>query len=493
MISENITFSFLIFLLTITFKTCIVYTAASLLILLLRKQSSVLKRTIWTMVIVSFVFLLIFPIFPSIWEISLDPAITNQKKLDFSDNLSNRTAAQIEEITNPDDNHRFPILSPLFKSLRTWSAVFVCLWAGGLFVFGYKFLTGHRYIKKIKRKALPADQKLNNILKSSSEKIGIRSQIKLKISDCLDTACTWGIINPSLFLPAESKAWSVSSIRMVLYHELAHVKNKDCLFELIAQWLCAVFWFNPIVWMAARKYRCEREKACDETVINNGVKSSEYASQLLRIVSSIKTRKTFFTESAVLFHKNGLRARLLAILNPKITKISQKMNRAVILILSVLFISLSLVSLQFGILGESLGRDALAYWSAVPGREMSAAFIFEKDISTSGFSIAMHALKQRGFPGSNKYYFRREEIDAVGRRLLESGHITEALEIFRLNAQMFPNNWQVYNSLGNAYQAKGDLKKAVSSYEKMLGLNVPNESKIRRHIAELKKNPATPL
>ena len=114
--------------------------------------------------------------------------------------------------------------------------------------------------------------------------------------------------------------------------------------------------------------------------------------------------------------------------------------------------------------------------------------MLEKDIAVREFSVALHTMKQRGLSSSNRYYFSREEIDAVGRRLLEAGYIREALEIFNLNAQMFPNIWQVYNSLGNAYQTKGDLKKAISSFEKMLGLNVPSESKIRRHIAELKKN-----
>jgi tetratricopeptide (TPR) repeat protein len=275
---------------------------------------------------------------------------------------------------------------------------------------------------------------------------------------------------------------------MILYHELAHIKGKDCLLELITQGLCVVFWFHPFVWITARKYRIEREKACDEIVINKGIRPSAYANQLLRIVSSIKHRSILFAENAIFIHKNGIKSRLLAILNPKITKISQTMKRVIFLSLFLFFIILSVTSLNFGILEEPLSRDALTYWADVPNRNTSAAFLLEKNISSRGFSTTLNALKQIEASANNRYYFSREEIDTVGKRLLEAGNIREALEIFLFNAQIFPNNWQVYNSLGNAYQAKGDLKTAISSYEKMLGLNVPNESKILRHIAELKKN-----
>jgi len=164
------------------------------------------------------------------------------------------------------------------------------------------------------------------------------------------------------------------------------------------------------------------------------------------------------------------------------------MKHVIFLSLLLFFIILSVISLNFGALEEPLSREALTFWASIPNRDKSAAFLLEKDISSQGFSTAMQTMQQKSFSGSNRYYFSREEIDAVGRRLLDAGNIREALEVFQFNAQIFPDIWQVYNSLGNAYQAKGDLKTAISFYEKMLGLNVPNESKILRHIAELKKN-----
>jgi len=483
MLSENIAFPLLKYLLAITFKTSIVYITASLLSLALRKHSSVLKRALWAVVILSFVCLLIQPFFPSIWEISLDSFRTPKEISTSLPDISKESAPQIESMSPPNSG-----LPYLFNSLRSWSDVFILFWIIGMLIYGFHWLKGRWLFKKIKRDSFAPSQKLNGILKASAKQIGISRPIKIKTCRHLYTACTWGIKNPEVLFPAESEDWPDSSIRMVIFHELAHIKRKDSLLETVIQGLCILFWFHPVIWMTVNKYRNEREKACDETVIKNGIKPSEYASYLLKLASSIKNRKISLMKTAALSNRAGIRSRLLAILNPTIKKINQRMNCVVILSLCAIFISLSLVSLHSGILGEPLGRDALIYWSTVPDRKTSAAFMFEKDIYTRGFSAALYNLKQRDSSGSNQYHFSRKEIDTVGRRLLEAGNIKEALDTFQMNAKMFPNTWQVYNSLGNAFQAKGDLKKAIDYYEKMLGLDVPSESKIRRYIAELKEN-----
>ena len=52
-------------------------------------------------------------------------------------------------------------------------------------------------------------------------------------------------------------AWRIA----VLLHELAHVRHHDCLAQIVAQLACAPHWFNPLVWLCARRVRGERELA----------------------------------------------------------------------------------------------------------------------------------------------------------------------------------------------------------------------------------------
>ena len=95
---------------------------------------------------------------------------------------------------------------------------------------------------------------------------------------------TAGILAPVVILPEGSEEWDNERCRAVLMHELAHVRRRDLVFHIVSRIACAVYWFNPLVWYAARKLRSESERACDDLVLNRGAHASAYADHLLQIV-----------------------------------------------------------------------------------------------------------------------------------------------------------------------------------------------------------------
>ena len=85
---------------------------------------------------------------------------------------------------------------------------------------------------------------------------------------------TWGLGSPKILLPATASAWPADRIRVVLAHELAHVVRHDWLTQISAELLRALYWFNPLVWLAARRLREESERACDDAVLETGDRSA---------------------------------------------------------------------------------------------------------------------------------------------------------------------------------------------------------------------------
>ena len=92
-----------------------------------------------------------------------------------------------------------------------------------------------------------------------------------------------GIRQPIVIVPAIADHWSDDRRQAVMLHELAHVARYDCLTQTLASAACALYWFHPGVWWAARQLRIERELACDDRVISAGTEAREYASHLLEI------------------------------------------------------------------------------------------------------------------------------------------------------------------------------------------------------------------
>ena len=77
------------------------------------------------------------------------------------------------------------------------------------------------------------------------------------------------------------------------------------------------------------------------------------------------------------------------------------------------------------------------------------------------------------------------DMNTTGYKLLADKKINEAIEVFRLNIKLYPNAWNAYDSLGEAYALAGNKKLAIENYEKSMQLNPKNENG-RQWLAKLK-------
>ncbi|HXP60816.1 MAG TPA: M56 family metallopeptidase, partial [Dongiaceae bacterium] len=189
--------------------------------------------------------------------------------------------------SGPAESGGGPRLATHFHT--AWAASFLAVWLSGTALILLSVAVGRARLRALRRAAHPpADAGWFPLLGRLCEQLRVRRRVTLLQSPDDLMPVTWGWWQPVILLPAQADQWSPERRRVVLLHELAHVKRWDCLTQMIARVACAVYWFNPLVWLAARRMCIERERACDDLVLNGGCKASDYAAHLLEIARSFR-------------------------------------------------------------------------------------------------------------------------------------------------------------------------------------------------------------
>jgi TonB family protein len=129
---------------------------------------------------------------------------------------------------------------------------------------------------------------------------------------------TWGLLRPRIIIPRAAQRWSDQRIRVVLRHELAHVRRGDWFVQIAGELLRAAYWFNPLVWIACAHLRQESEHACDDEVLIHGVDGQEYATHLLELARTLKSAPSLPAPAVV--RSSGLERRIRAMLNTRLIR-----------------------------------------------------------------------------------------------------------------------------------------------------------------------------
>jgi glyoxylase-like metal-dependent hydrolase (beta-lactamase superfamily II) len=86
-----------------------------------------------------------------------------------------------------------------------------------------------------------------------------------------------------------------------------------------------------------------------------------------------------------------------------------------------------------------------------------------------------------------RYFFNERQFNSAGYGLLSSDRVDAAIAVFKMNVELFPASWNVYDSLAEAYASKGERELAVQNYEKSLQLNPANDN-AKTRLQALKKD-----
>ena len=117
-----------------------------------------------------------------------------------------------------------------------------------------------------------------------------------------------------MLLPEGAAHWQNDRLRVVLAHELAHVRRNDWAMQTAACVLRAIYWFNPLTWIAAAAIRRDAEHACDDLVLNSGIVGTDYATHLLAVARDATFARRYGAAAAIA-QPSTLDERVRAMLN----------------------------------------------------------------------------------------------------------------------------------------------------------------------------------
>lgn len=157
----------------------------------------------------------------------------------------------------------------------TWIIGVVCI----LMVFEVHNVSFHKKIMKSIMPYSPSENSYNNAAKM----VGLKHKVPVYLSNSLSSPCIIGIFNPMIVL-TKSVIHDTEATKFALMHEMVHYKQKDNFFRLLGNILCALYWFNPLIWLSAKAAINDAELCCDSRVIQN-ISSNEYLNYCRTLLS----------------------------------------------------------------------------------------------------------------------------------------------------------------------------------------------------------------
>jgi uncharacterized protein (TIGR03435 family) len=218
-----------------------------------------------------------------------------------------------------------PNLAPMSATVLL---LFALVWIAGSLALALRWLLAWRRVRSIARAAtvIPAIAPgLTAVTAQAAVEPGI-----------------FGILRPVLVLPAGiHDRLTPPQFNAVIAHELAHVRRRDNLWSALHMLTETLFWYHPFVWMIGARLITERERACDEAALAQGIETSVYASGVIEVCR-------YYVESplacAAGISGGELKARLRQILDARPARRLGRLSAALLLLAAAATLALPLVA-----------------------------------------------------------------------------------------------------------------------------------------------------
>ena len=306
-------------------------------------------------------------------------------------------------------------------------------------------ISGLLYVHRIRSyKVHQVSQDWKDRINNYAQKLGIHQSISLLQSELVKVPVTVGHLKPVILIPIGLIfQLPAQQIETILIHELAHIRRRDYLVNLLQSLLETIFFFNPgLLWLSSL-IKDERETCCDDIVLANTSVKSNYLEALLAFHSKPAAR----SDLAVGLGSNQLVSRLRRIINHENKRLN-KMEKIVLL----------------------AGLLIVSAFSYVPNRQQPLkAVASPKDNRhevTQVVSQEHTSTKHEGFTGKESLSEKSHIVGVTGNIFeempVDTSRKFQSFRFFHTNEDLANRDMEVRDDKDNMYRVKIENGKVVS-------------------------------
>ncbi len=342
----------MIMLLSVTIKVAALVLTALVATALLRRQSAAVRHFVLATALVCSLGVPLMERVQPAWSIPL-PSLWS----------TSSDSSSLRFVSTPPDSTAVarPVIASNSpgKSRPSLTTVLVSIWIGGAIIGCGVLLAGLLRLRKLAAASTPVSSRT---WRDAAEEVSLRYGVtrSVRILSCTHPTmlATWGLLKPTILLPAGATDWPSDRVQVVLHHELAHVRRGDWVIALTADVLKAVYWFNPLLWIAWRRLRHESERACDDLVLASGISGSDYATHLLAVARQSVAQRHPWSPAIAIAHHSMLEGRVRAMLNTGINRepLTVIARATTVALLVAITVSIGIVSVS-GETSQPVGAD----------------------------------------------------------------------------------------------------------------------------------------
>lgn len=226
-----------------------------------------------------------------------------------------------------------------FRAVTDLATGLLALWATVALILAASLAAASLAAGRIVRRATPLrGREWLDPLLELCDRLDLMRPPRLLRSEQTAMPFSCGLLRPVIVLPAESDGWTEGCRRAVLLHELAHVRRRDLVGHVLSHVMCALYWFHPLVWVAATRLRAESERACDDAALAAGQRAPDYAEHLLDILVAGRASATPLMALAMA-RRGDFEGRLLDILDSARVRAMPSRRQTALLVGAIAFMT----------------------------------------------------------------------------------------------------------------------------------------------------------